>query len=82
MPVLFKKLSKRVVQSCKNLGSVVALLQGNFEKNHDFKEISKGKKGAVLLQLEAFCPFNWCTKFCWVHKRSLRHFFSSRMKFA
>ena len=24
-------------QSCKNLGRVVALLQGNFEKSHDFK---------------------------------------------
>ena len=39
------------MQSCKNLGSVVALLQGNFEKSHDFKANFEEKR-AVLMQLQ------------------------------
>ena len=39
------------LQSCKNLGSAVALLQGNFEKSHDFKANCE-EKGAVLMQLQ------------------------------
>ena len=39
------------VQSCKNLVSVVALLQGNFEKSHDFKANFE-EKCAVLMQLQ------------------------------
>ena len=38
-------------QSCKNLGSVVALLQGNFEKSHDFKANFEEKR-TVLMRLQ------------------------------
>ena len=41
----------RDTQSCKNLGSVVALLQGNFEKSHDFKANFEEKR-AVLMCLQ------------------------------
>ena len=36
-------------QSCKNLGSVVALLQDNFEKSHEFK--AKLRKNAQLVAI-------------------------------
>ena len=32
-----------VAQSCKNHGSVVALLQGNFEKSHQIRANFEGK---------------------------------------
>ena len=48
-PTLGLQLGSR--QSCKNLGSVVALLQGNFEKSHDFKAYFEEKR-AVLMQLQ------------------------------
>ena len=52
-------------QSCKNLGSVVALLQGNFEKSHDFKANFEEKR-AVLMRLQKlddnFLPLNSITK--------------------
>ena len=52
-------------QSCKNFGSVVALLQGNFVKSHDFKENFEEKR-AVLMQLQKldgnFLPLNPITK--------------------
>ena len=52
-------------QSCKNLGSVVALLQGNFEKSNDFKANFE-EKCAVLMQLQKlddnFLPLNSITK--------------------
>ena len=37
------------LQSCKNLGSVVALLQGNFEKSHDFKANFEEKRVVLIL---------------------------------
>ena len=52
-------------QSCKYLGSVVALLQGNFEKSYDFKANFEEKR-AVLMRLQFFLdnflPFNSITK--------------------
>ena len=39
------------MQSCKNLGSVVAMLQGNFEESHDFKANLEEKR-AVVMQLQ------------------------------
>ena len=59
------KKKSRNLQSCKNLGSVVALLQGNFEKSHDFKANFEGKP-AVLMQLQKlennFLSLNSITK--------------------
>ena len=52
-------------QSCKNLGSVVALLQGNFENSHDFK-VNVEEKRAVLMRLKKlddnFLPLHSITK--------------------
>ena len=57
--------SASVKQSCKNLGSVVALLQGNFEKSYDFKANFEDKR-AVLMRLQKlddiFLPFISITK--------------------
>ena len=53
------------LQSLKNLGSMVALLEGNFEKSHDFKANFEEKR-AVLMQLQKldnnFLSLNSITK--------------------
>ena len=65
-----------VVQSCKKLGSVVALLQGNFEKSHDFKANFE-EKWAVLMRLQKlddrFLPLNSITKLMSKNRKTIDH---------
>ena len=61
------------MQSCKNLGSVVALLQGNFGKSHDFKANFESKH-AVLMPLQKvddnFLPLNSITKLIFLNPKT------------
>ena len=63
-------------QSCKNLGSGVALLQGNFEKSHDFKANFEEKR-AVLMPLQKlddnFLPLSLMTKLVSKNPKSFDH---------
>ena len=64
------------MQSCKNLGSVVAILQGNFEKSHDFKANFEGKR-IVLMRLqkldENFLLLNSITKLMSKNPKTFNH---------
>ena len=63
-------------QSCKNPGSVVALLQGNFEKSHDFKANFEEKR-AVLMRLQKlddnFLPLNSIQKIMSKNPKTFDH---------
>ena len=63
-------------QRCKNLGSVVALLQGNLEKSHDFKAKFE-EKHAVLMGLQKlddnFLPLNLITKLMSKNSKTFDH---------
>ena len=67
---------RRTGQSCKNLGSVVALLQDNFEKSQDFKANFEGKR-AVLMRLQKFddnfLPLNSITNLCKKNPKTFDH---------
>ena len=70
------KLAGTVLQSCKNLGSVVALQQGNFEKSHEIKANFE-EKCAVLMQLQQldnnFLSLNSITKLMSKSPKTLNH---------
>ena len=74
--VAFSVLQGAPLQSCKNLGSGVALLQGNFEKSHDFKA-NFGENRAVLMRLQKldnnFLSLNSITKLMSKNPKAFDH---------